>query len=413
MSKTTSTKKPLAVNGRQLAAIPATSTTTKSAKNEAAKAVRNKALTQITQSKKTKLSSERPTGNGKANTNQIKSSKKGAQINGLSSDGTMKMEKRLQKRSPWYMSLRDPVQGAGARIPDLTGINTATFQSVQVVSVTTNAAGMNGLQIISPYICNTPTGIRQICPINTAATPSAVLWATAATGGNSSIQLAAQNTIVAVAQSHRVVSAAIFAEYEGATLSDTGEATSFVAPYENATSSVAITQTYSSFQANYGSSVVPLNKARSRPLVSYWFPISLNTWEYSDFQSTDNGEWNDKSTNGTNNFSPFWSFGHIMTGITGTPTVKYIIVINYEFVPRFNTLDYIAASPSPIDPIEEQLVEQWVQQDAQTGMSNNKLVDVQPGAQKTDEASQGMSASNMFGMFGSIVKEVLPMLSLL
>jgi hypothetical protein len=58
-------------------------------------------------------------------------------------------------------------------------------------------------------------------------------------------------------------------------------------------------------------------------------------------------------------------------------------------------------------------VETWVQQDNQTGLSANKKVDVQPGAQKVEEATQGFTAANAFGMLGSVVKEILPMLSLL
>lgn len=412
MSKTLQSHKAAPVKGQQARVGPAMSklgSVSKAAKAASAKALRNKAVTASTTPKGTQLVSrnERPVNNGKAGSNQVKRSKKGAQINGMSADGTMKMEKRLQKRSPWYMSLRDPMQGAGARIPDLTGINTATFQSVQVVSVATGTNGMNGLCLTSPYCCNSGS-INNVFPLASTSTVGSLVWNTAGAS-----KLSAQATLVAVAQSLRVVSAGIFAEYEGATLNDTGEGTSFVLPYDVAISSNAITQTYAAFQSQYGSSIVPVNKARSKPLVAYWFPISLNTWEYADFISTDNTEWNFSPTNGSTSYSPFWSFGHLFAGLTGAPTVKYTIVINYEFVPRFNTLDYISASPSPIDPIEEQLVEQWVQSDAQTGMSNSKLVDVQPGAQKTDEASQGMSASNMFGMLGSVMKEVLPLISLL
>lgn len=411
MSKISNSTKNVTVNGQQSRPQPAMS---KKLVNATKNATRNKAATKAAVKTLNPLLrvdqryfENRPIGNGKENSNTIRRSKKGAQINGLSDDGTMKMEKRLQKRSPWYASLRNPMQGAGARIPDLTGINTATFQSVQVISVTTNAQGMNGLLLQSPFPCNAGS-IKNILPIAPAATPALVSWSTAA-----GQFLAAQGTLVAVAQSIRVVSAAIYAEYEGATLSDTGEATSFVIPYQDAASGAVITQNYNDFQKAYGSSVVPLNKARSQPLVSYYFPVSLNTWEYSDFQDLDNTEWSNKPTNGTVTYSPYWSMGHIMSGLTGTPTVKYTLVINYEFIPRYNTLDYIAASPSPIDPIEEQMVEQWIQSDAQTGLSSNKLVDVQPGAQKTDEASQGMTAGNAFGMLGSVVKEILPLLSLL
>lgn len=348
-----------------------------------------------------------PIGNGKEGSNSYKVSKKGAQINGLAKDGTMKMEKRLQKRSPWYSSLRDPMQGGGARIPDLTGINTATLQSVQVFSVTTNAAGLNAFGIVSPYVCNSGAVVN-VFQQAAGSLSTALTWAAAGTG-----KLACQDPLIAVAQSLRVVSAAIYAEYEGSTLNDTGEVTSFVLPYEPFINSTGIAQNYAAFQANYASSVTPLNKARSRPVVSYWFPISSNTWEYSDFQNTDNIEWSRLPTSGTSAYSPFWSFGHIMTGITGTPTVKYTVVINYEFVPRINTVNYISSSPSPIDPLEEQFVEQWVQTDAQTGITSNKLADVQPGSQKVDEAEQGMTASNMFGMLGSIVKEILPLVGLL
>jgi len=86
------------------------------------------------------------------------------------------------------------------------------------------------------------------------------------------------------------------------------------------------------------------------------------------------------------------------------------MVVNYEFVPSLNTVDFISPTPSPIDPIEEQLVQQWVQEDAQTGLASNKQVDVQPGAQVVEAAAQGMQAESGFGMLGGIISELAPLI---
>jgi len=304
-----------------------------------------------------------------------------------------KMDQNLKKKSPWYASLRDPIQGAGAKIPDETGINTAVMQLVQKVSVPVNAQGMAGCEIISPYI-NLVAGPSASQNFRTTASTSAVgaiTWNVAGGFSNST-------SMQSVALAHRVVSAAIYGEYEGTSLNDSGDVTSYFLPYAPNAQTVL-----SAIQANYGSSVIPVNKARSKPAVSRWFPINVNNQSYKDFISPT------LSSFGVGASERFCN-GLIYSGVSGTGSVIFTMVVNYEFVPSLNTVDFISPTPSPIDPIEEQLVQQWVQEDAQTGLASNKQVDVQPGAQVVEAAAQGMQAESGFGMLGGIISELAPLI---
>lgn len=305
-----------------------------------------------------------------------------------------KMDQNLKKKSPWYQSLRDPLQGAGAKIPDETGINTACMQLVQKVSVAVNTNGLAGLEIHTPYINGAgPSGASDNFVTSASLSASTTLtW-------NPNIGFSNATSMKSVAAAHRVVSAALYAEYEGTTLSDSGDVTTYFLPYApNALTAL------SAIQARFGSSVVPINKARSRPVVARWFPINVASQSYKDFVTPDN------ATFGVG-LCPRWVMGAIYSGLpSNTGSVIFTMVVNYEFLPTLNTIDFITPTASPIDPIEEQMVQQWTQEDTQTGLASNKMVDVQPGAQVVEAAVQGTTSESGFGMLGGIIEELAPVL---
>lgn len=303
------------------------------------------------------------------------------------------MDENLKKKSPWYQSLRDPVQGAGAKIPDETGINTATMQFIQKVSVAVNANGLAALEIMTPYINSVGSAQGSNYKISSITSASAGLtWGAAGFFSNST-------SMQSVANAARVVSAALYGEYEGSTLNDSGDVTTYFLPYApNALTNVQ------SIQSRYGSSVIPINKARSKPSVARWFPINITNQSYKDFVVPT------ASSYGVG-FCPQWVLGAIFQGLpASTGSVIFTIAVNYEFIPSLNTIDFISPTASPIDPIEEQMVQQWTQEDAQTGLAPSKLVDVQPGSQVVDAAVQGTTAESGFGMLGGIITELAPML---
>lgn len=305
-----------------------------------------------------------------------------------------KMDENLKSKSPWYASLRDPVQGAGAKIPDETGINTATMQLVQKVSVSINAQGVAGVEVISPYINN--CGVGQVSE-NWKSTASTATGAALTWSSNNNFTNA--SSMISVAQAHRVVSAGVFAEYEGSSLNDTGDFTCYFLPYApNANTQIA------SIQSRYGTSIIPVNKARRKPAAVLWFPINYESQSYKDFLSPQ------ALTFGAGD-SERWTMGIIAQGLQPTSgTVLFTFCVNYEFVPTLNTVDYITPSASPIDPIEEQLVQQWIAEDQMTGMFPSSMVDVQPGSQVVEPAVQGINSDSGFGMLGGIITELAPML---
>lgn len=306
-----------------------------------------------------------------------------------------KVETNLKQASPWYVSVRDPIQGAGAKIPDDTGIPTATLQMVQKISVQANAQGLAGLQVNTPFVNNVITGGSNFYTSAATSAPGALTW-------NSPQGVTAALSLQAIAQSHRVVSAALYAQYEGSDLNNSGDMVSYVAPWSSVGTSPNNNIPF--LQSLYGSSTVPISNVKRNCVVSRYFPCSKDRNEYTDF-------YNVGYTGIGNPNCPFWSFGIIAEGLTGTPTILFTLVINYEFIPQFNTQDYVSAMPSPVDPIETEFVETWVSTDPQTGTVPAKQVEVNPGSQLTTraEVDQGLTSEAGFGMIGSLIRELAPL----
>jgi hypothetical protein len=311
----------------------------------------------------------------------------------------------LKAASPWYKSMRDPLEGAGARIPDPIGVPTATLQVVQYQSVAVNAGGVAGLVLASPYQVNASQG-QIFTTLGTATTGALALQALAA-----STTLTSSVFLNTSAQSARVVSCAIFGEYEGTTLQDSGDVTCYQAPlYSVSSFTGGAGNTIASYQTLYNASVIPVNKARTRPVATYWYPYEAEGISYQDFFLTNAASFVRPPLNAAGQ-SPTWELGIFYTGLpASTGSIRFTIVVNYEYVPALNTLDLLGASPSPDDPTELSLCEGWIEEDPVTGIVANKIVDVAPGARKVDEAEQGFSVSNMFGMIMPVIAEVLPLL---
>ena len=352
-----------------------------------------KAVTRLTASAKTIKSvantvqkTMHPQSGGQRNLNK--------EIRHVDEFDAQKADNRLKKKSAWIASIMDPLRGAGAKIPDAEGIPTACSQLVQKITVPVNAGGVCACEVVTPYV--TSSASKNYRFSNAASVSTNLTWAAPEFFSN-------QTTLQSIASSHRVVSGALYAEYEGTTLQDSGDVTTYTRAY----TPQALTA-LSAIQSTYTASVVPINKARSKAVMARWFPININAQSYKDFVGTN------FSGIGSPGATPFWTLGAVFSGLPASVgSVIFTFVFNYEFVPTLNSMDFITPENSPVDPFEEQFAVQWAQQEPSTGITSNKKVDVSPSSQVVQAADQGMSADNMFGMLGQIIKEVVPLLALL
>jgi hypothetical protein len=332
-----------------------------------------------------------------------------------SSQGDLKdlLQKRLKKKSPWYDSIMAPVTGGGVKIPDAIGTNTGTFQHIENVSVAVNANGISGLKVVCPYINSfnylavTPTGL------NLQYTVGASTAANLAFGGisGSAAFSVTPALIKANSQGHRVVSACVIAQPEVSSLGDAGEMCAFVAPFSGHQS----TQGYSSYQSYWDSTILPVNS--HKPLISRWYPCSSEAFPYSGASFVANGSENfsyqdfiNPNDNGIGSAGAGvipWEFGVVCSGMApSVGTVRYQVIVNYEFIP-LSSQAMVSSDPSPIDPMEEQLVNQWVSDAPVTEVISQKIASMAP----TETALKDNVEPSGFGMFFNVLEELIPLAS--
>jgi hypothetical protein len=333
------------------------------------------------------------------------------------------IEKRIQKSSPWYQSIMNPLQGAGAKIPDAVGIPTGTFQMTQTVSVPVNAQGISALRICSPYPNGGTVPASGMNWMVNAATSSVVdLWTTGVKSPFSGYSGLTPSLITGA----RVVSAALFAEYEGTTLNDSGDFTCWQSPFGASADNTALT----TYQSKYAVSIVPINRSRDKPVVSRWYPIEIGTTivntatgggqlipitrDYRAF-CTLTGTVDSAAANAAS--PPNWEMGIVASGLPASVgSVRFKMVVNLEILPATNASQFFGAQNSPIDRAEEDKVLEWVQDTPLTGLAPVSFVDVPASSAAVDKANRQQSESpisDAFGMAGTILKEALPLLALL
>jgi len=350
---------------------------------------------QLNKQPKPKTNQKLNRNNGKANVKQEHNSQ---QITG-NARGTKSspydVQKRLKTKSPWYSSIVDPIKGAGAKIPDANGTETGTLQTVQEIAVLTNANGVSGFKLRTPYPNSlAAAGASGNYYYTGAGSTAANLgWGSVAIGGD---PLAVADTLKAYTRGVRIVSGCIIAMPELATLSDSGEMCAFVTPF----GSSAATVSYIDLVKNYDSTTVPVNA--KLPIKASWYPTSMAdtsgyTFDYTTFVPP-----NDVLAAA----SVDWEFGVVCTGLTAsTGQVKFKIVVNYEYIPLYNVMDIIDSAESPQDGVEEGLVQTWIQELPSTGTVSMKAATSAPAA-VTEQVPPDQTFG--FGMLFDVIKEIAP-----
>lgn len=325
---------------------------------------------------------------------------------GLRTSASDQIRARLTNASPWYQSISRPLSHGGSKIPDAFGTATATNQMVFDTSVSINAQGVAGLRVVCPYPNSQPVAggalgyNYQIT--NSATTAANIDWGDGTTYAEA-LAFPSNSTFVGFAQGVRIVSGEVMAMPEMSTLSDQGEMCAFVTPFGR---NNVVPLPYSLIESLYDSTPVALNKHKS--LRASWYPASMIDGQgYSR-------DYRDMISPAINNLTsdedafPYWEFGVIVAGAAASSgTVRYRIVINYEWVPQYNAVDVVSPGPSPVDIEEEDFVLAEMQSNFPvTAIIPDKALSAAPTVAPVQSGQQNDTG---FGFFAEILREVGPM----
>lgn len=311
---------------------------------------------------------------------------------------------RLQKRSPWYSSIVDPLHGSDAKIPDDTGVETGTCQLVERYTAVSNASGVAGFRIVTPYLnkcINAGTVIgKNTQRLSTTATPTSLIWGEITAGvfqSGNGIPFASVSGLQSITNSHRIVSAALYVQPEVSLANNSGEYCMFSHGFSASGSPL-----YNDYLNDYKSIAIPLSAPTNTGVVR-WYPVSKQDWSFKSFLRTDGSSltYDDDGANSV----PYWSMGFIST-CEAAVTFRVTVVVNYEFIPRDNVLNVLDTSPSPQDSMEVDLVERWVQDMPLAKPISNNNVSSSPSAviPAPGDNDQGTG----FGMMFNVIKELAP-----
>lgn len=296
------------------------------------------------------------------------------------------IQRRLKTKSPWFQSILDPLHGADCKIPDSTGVETGTLQLVQRVALTVPADGITGIRTTCLHPNKYSTTEADNYQFLSGITAGAVVWA-------SPRGFDTQGPLEAYSQGVRVVSASIFMQSEASLATNGGVFTGYNIPYDQVLSS---SQSIDDYQNQYKSSLIPINN--NEPVIVRWYPIKKDGWAYDQFYeasaltlSTETAPWNE--------------LGVIISGAAVGAVYEATIVVNYEFIPHYNAINILDASPSPSDAMETDLVENWVQEMEVSTITTNKKLATSPGSVQPshDDDVSG------FGMFFNVIAELAPL----
>lgn len=314
------------------------------------------------------------------------------------------LDKKLKKTSPWYSSIKNPNHGAGAKIPDATGVATATTQLKTVIVVNANAGGIAACELSNPYPNGnaSPNNIKASGTTGTStapyASPSPFAFPGMATLSSS------------VVRGSRIVSAGIYAEYEGTALNDQGEFICYQVPFGASSNN----WTSDRLGALWNASIVPANKTRNSAASSKWYPISVGTSGTTaiskDYRTFFPNSSTAANTDGENSGcgAPNWAIGIVGRGLNPGSSVRFTFVENLEILPEVNTISFLGAQPSPVDSMEENKVMEWVQTESLSGIVPSKEIDSPASSSAVVTAEDSHPLGGVLGMLGSTLANVLP-----
>jgi hypothetical protein len=327
---------------------------------------------------------------------------KNAPTKGLSAKKSSKektqdqIQARLKKKSPWFTSIRSPLTGAGVKIPDSTGVETGTLQSVTRAAIVANNNGCCSIRIISPYpnLQGGPSYCVNFAAGDGTSTPLSTNWDTTYTTADNAFPSC--DDLQAFSTGVRVVSAALYVQSEAALASNQGIMIGYTQPFP--VDLTASTTPSTSYENLYKSVIVPINN--NKPVEVMWYPIAKDGFRYDTFT-------NPIAAIDTANATqvPLYEMGVVIVGADPGAEFQATMAVNYEFIPTSNVANIVQSSPSPQDAQEVDLVENWVQDLPVVSMVPSQKVAVAPAASVVDPPGD----ESGFGMFFEVLKELAPM----
>jgi len=185
-------------------------------------------------------------------------------------------------RNLYLMSLQDPENHPGVRVPDMVTFPSSVFQlTLDTVLTPGNTGGTSYgdgvLAILNPILGNSTSGFY---PIYTGTNTTAL-------GAYTLGHLAwnQETTLRTLYDSYRPVSAAIYAEYAGNSTTDSGTICMGIIPRDSATIATLV-GTFSAAIAQSYTKAIPLRNGA----VVTWKPQDNHDLEYKDVQDTSSAD---------------------------------------------------------------------------------------------------------------------------
>lgn len=326
------------------------------------------------------------------------------------------VQSRLKKKSPWFNSITDPMHGADCKIPDETGIQTGTFQIVERHLVETSAAGSCGFRVVTPYLNRVPVeyGGTDTVGFNLQITRQGtqdngiILWGSQSPVGvwtaDTGSAFKGTEDFVDYIDEARIVSAAIYVQPEPSLTNNKGEYCLYSVPFGISEQEINTSGlTYDMFANLYKSVSIPLNK--NQPGVVRWYPFAKEDMSFKAFYPVDSNQL--RGGDPTPSEVPCWEMGMVASGCEEEISFRITVVVNYEFVPKYNSMNFIQSSPSPSDATETDLVENWTQDMAVASIVPSKQVESSPSTVPIQHGDNDEGTG--FGMFFNVIKELAPL----
>lgn len=271
--------------------------------------------------------------------------------------------------NPYYLTLDEPAIYMGVRIPDDSDLNTVTFSLVKRITLTVSSNGVASLLLGQCYSAGAPVGTLIPNPAvqtvggggsyvvgyknNSAATAGALFNTAAGAGGSTPITLDSWNGtaqgVPSLCVSARLVSAGCTFRSTASTISNEGLFTGAFLPkgyvYGQGSSYYMAGLTSDLVAAIPDSIQVPVNSPDGMTLKYQPLDETCRTFVDLDIDPTST----DIATQDL--FNP-GAFLFCATGASANTTIQVCLVMNFEGVPRYNTLVFQNALDSaPDDPI--------------------------------------------------------------
>jgi len=278
-----------------------------------------------------------------------------------------KFHRFLKMHNPYLAALVDPWNIHGVKIPDMNSQGSATFACSLRSTVLTNATG-NCFIAFGRGVDSTPDKMASLIPM---ASPSVGTGSSYRIGYSNNDPSCSPTNLNANGGTNPIVnyyhdvwaqqSSAVPSTFQRARLVSAGLAVSVQCSLSSAQGKITIvslprwktqqqsgTQTLSQavLEAQPGVRIININQLAGASCV--YVPIDPVSMQYMDLQTP--------YTTGSD-FTPMQGYagGELLCSVTGAGaavSVQFVLVCNYEGIPKYNNFTLVTTTPSPVDTLQ-------------------------------------------------------------